>query len=124
VLAGASLGGAYALADAHEMRPQLAGVMSFSGELTLQGNFNVDARPGIRAWHGPLLVLGSAHDGLFNTADAQLVARLHHGPETIVTVPGNAHGVDLLTGPENNRVRSAVEAFLDRVTTSRKRGVR
>jgi dienelactone hydrolase len=117
VLAGASLGGAYALADAHVVRPRLAGVLSLSGEPTLQGSFNVDARPGIRAWHGPLLVLGSAHDGLFNAADARLVARLHPGPETVVTVPGNLHGVDLLTGPEQGRVRAAVEAFLAKVTT-------
>lgn len=124
VLAGASLGGAYALADAHDVRPQLAGVMSFSGETILHGRYNVDARPGIRAWRGPLLVLGSVHDGLFNAADAQFVARLHPGPETVVTVPGNLHGVDLLTGPEKGRVRAAVEAFLARVATSRKHSAR
>jgi hypothetical protein len=119
VLAGASLGGAYALADAHDVRPQPAGVISFSGEMTLHGRFNLDARPGIRAWHGPLLLLGSVRDGLFDATDARKVARLHPGPETVVTVPGNAHGVDLLSDPEQGMVRRAVAAFLAEVTASR-----
>lgn len=47
------------------------------------------------------------------------VARLHPGPETVVTMPGNAHGVDLLADSEQGRVRAAVEAFLADVTASR-----
>jgi pimeloyl-ACP methyl ester carboxylesterase len=112
VLAGASLGGAYALADAHTIRPRLGGVMSFSGELTLRGGF--DGRDGIRAWHGPLLALGSAHDGFFDRQAATVLAWLHPGPETVVVVPGNAHGVDLLTGPSQARIRAAVDTFLHR----------
>jgi hypothetical protein len=112
VLAGASLGGAYALADAHGIRPPPAGVISFSGELTLRNGF--DGRPGIRAWHGPLLALGSARDGYFDRHDAGVLARLHPGPETVVVVPGDAHGVDLLTGPSQVRIRTAVDAFLHR----------
>ena len=111
VLAGASLGGAYALADAHTIRPRLAGVMSFSGELTLRG---FDGRDGIRAWHGPLLALGSARDGFFDRQAATVLARLHPGPETVVVVPGHAHGVDLLTGPSRARIRAAVDTFLHR----------
>jgi pimeloyl-ACP methyl ester carboxylesterase len=110
VLAGASLGGAYALADAHTIRPRPAGVVSFSGELTLRGGF--DARAGIRSWRGPLLALGSAHDGYFDRQDAGELSRLHPGPETVVVVPGDAHGVDLLTDPSAARVRAAVDAFL------------
>lgn len=113
VLAGASLGGAYALAYAHRIRPPLAGVISFSGETTLRGGF--DARPGIRAWHGPLLLLGGARDGFFDRADAREVARLHPGPETVLMVPGNPHGVDLLTSPSADRVRATVDGFLRRV---------
>jgi pimeloyl-ACP methyl ester carboxylesterase len=112
VLAGASLGGAYALADAHTIRPRLAGVLSFSGELTLRGGF--DGRDGIRAWHGPLLALGSARDGFFDRQAATALARLHPGPETVVVVPGNAHGVDLLTASSQARIRAAVDAFLHR----------
>ena len=112
VLAGASLGGAYALADAHSIRPRLAGVLSFSGELTLRGGF--DARGGIRAWHGPLLALGSARDGFFDRQAARALVRLHPGPETVVVVPGNLHGVDLLTGPSQASIRAAVDAFLRR----------
>jgi pimeloyl-ACP methyl ester carboxylesterase len=111
VLAGASLGGAYALADAHSIRPRPAGVVSFSGELTLRG---FDGRPGIRAWRGPLLALGSARDGYFDRQAARVLARLHPGPDTVVVVPGNAHGVDLLTGPAQTRIRAAVTTFLHR----------
>jgi pimeloyl-ACP methyl ester carboxylesterase len=113
VLAGASMGGAYALADAHKVRPRLAGVMSFSGETTLRGGF--DARPGIAAWTGPLLVLGSAHDAFFDSADSRVVARTHPGAETVLVLPGEAHGIDLLTDPAAPRVRSAVDRFLARV---------
>jgi pimeloyl-ACP methyl ester carboxylesterase len=116
VLAGASLGGAYALAYAHAIRPRLAGVISFSGETTLRGGF--DGRPGIRAWHGPLLLLGSVRDAFFDRADAREVARLHAGSESVLMVGGNRHGVDLLTGPDAGRVRTTVDRFLQRVLSS------
>ena len=45
---------------------------------------------------------------------AKALARLHPGPETVVVVPGNAHGVDLLTGPSQARIRAAVDTFLKR----------
>jgi hypothetical protein len=112
VLGGASLGGAYALADAWKVRPRLAGVMSFSGELTLAGGFR--AAPGVRRWPGPLLALGSAQDDFFDRHDARVLARLHPGAETIVTVAGSAHGVDLLTDPARARVKAAVTRFLRR----------
>ncbi|MGZ4616812.1 MAG: alpha/beta fold hydrolase [Actinomycetes bacterium] len=112
VVAGASLGGAFALADAHALRPRVDGVMSFSGELTLRG---FDGRRGIAAWHGPLLALGSAQDALFDASDARALAALHPGSETVVVVPGRAHGVDLLTGPAAPRVRAAADRFLGRV---------
>jgi pimeloyl-ACP methyl ester carboxylesterase len=115
VLAGASLGGAVALKTAHAVRPPPAGLISFSGELTLRGGF--DAKPGLRRWQGPLLLLGSARDGFFTAADARLAARVHPGPETVVSVPGTAHGVDLLDPEEDPRaaqVRAAVSRFLAR----------
>ena len=38
VLGGASYGGALALSEAHKVRPPLAGVLSFGGEITLPGS--------------------------------------------------------------------------------------
>lgn len=112
VLGGASLGGAFALADAHRIRPRPAGVLSFSGELTVDG---FDGRPGIRHWRGPLLALGSVEDDYFDTGDARQLRRLHPGPETVVMVRGGTHGVDLLDDPAQARIRSAVDRFLARV---------
>lgn len=112
VLGGASLGGALALSKAHLVRPRLAGVLSFGGELTLPG---FDGRAGIKKWRGPLLQISSEHDDFFNSGHAQQLRDLHPGPETIVMLPGDAHGVDLLDDPRQARVRAAVDRFLARV---------
>ncbi len=112
VLGGASYGGALALSEAYRVRPRLAGVVSFGGELTLPG---FDGRAGIRKWRGPLLALGSEEDDFFDSKNARQLRRLHPGPETVVMVPGHAHGVDLLDDPRQARVRAAVDRFLARV---------
>ena len=112
VLAGASLGGAFALSEAHQVQPRLAGVLSFGGELTLPG---FDGRPGIRQWHGPLLQISSRDDAYFNSRNARQLRVLHPGPETILMLPGSDHGVAMLEGPEQQQVRSTVDRFLARV---------
>jgi Dienelactone hydrolase family len=112
VLGGASFGGALALSEAHRVRPRLSGVLSFGGELTLPG---FDGRSGIRKWRGPLLQISSEHDDFFNSKDAQQLRVLHPGPETIVMLPGAAHGVELLDDPGQAKVRAAVKQFLARV---------
>jgi pimeloyl-ACP methyl ester carboxylesterase len=114
VLGGASYGGALALSEAHRVRPQLAGVVSFGGELTLPG---FDGRAGIKKWHGPLLALGSEQDDFFDSQNARQLRRLHPGPETIVMIPGHAHGVELLEDPRQAEVRTAVDRFLAAVLT-------
>ena len=112
VLAGASLGGAFALSEAHQVQPRLAGVLSFGGELTLPG---FDGRPGIRQWHGPLLQVSSRHDPYFDSRNARQLRVLHPGPETILLLPGSDHGVSMLEGPQQQQVRSTVDRFLARV---------
>ena len=115
VLGGASYGGALAMSEAHRVRPPLAGVLSFGGELTLRGEPDLpdfDGRPGIKKWRGPLLALGSTHDSYFDSRAAQQLRTLHPGPETIVMIPGSAHGVDLLDDPRQARVRAEVDHFL------------
>ena len=103
-----------ALRDAgvRKVRPRLAGVLSFGGEHTLLG---FDGRAGIRKWRGPLLQISSEHDSYFNSRDARQLRALHPGPETVVMLPGQAHGVDLLDDPGQARVRAAVDRFLARV---------
>lgn len=97
------------MSEAHRVRPRLAGVLSFGGELTLPG---FDGRPGIKKWRGPLLALGSTHDRYFDSGDARKLRALHPGPETVVMLPGDAHGIDLLDDPRQSRVRAAVDRFL------------
>jgi hypothetical protein len=109
VLGGASYGGAMALSQAYRVRPRLAGVLSLGGEITLPG---FDGRAGIRQWHGPLLQISSADDDFFDNADARELRALHPGAETILMLAGRAHGVELLDGPDQARVRAAIEAFL------------
>lgn len=112
VLGGASYGGALAMSEAHRVRPRLAGVLSFGGELTLPG---FDGRAGIRKWRGPLLAISSEHDDFFDRRDARHLRALHPGPETVLLIPGDAHGVDLLDDPRQDRVLAAVDRFLARV---------
>ncbi len=112
VLGGASYGGALAMSEAHRVRPKLSGVLSFGGELTLPG---FDGRAGIRKWHGPLLAVGAEHDPFFDSQDARHLRLLHPGLETVVMLPGQAHGVDLLDDPRQARVRTAVNRFLAHV---------
>ena len=112
VLAGASLGGAFALSEAYRVRPRLAGVMTFGGELTLPF---FDGRPGIRKWRGPLLQISSVDDDYFTSRNARELRVLHPGPETILMLPGSTHGVAMLDGPDGQRVRATVDRFLARV---------
>jgi hypothetical protein len=112
VLGGASLGGAFALSEAHTLRPRPAGVLSFGGELTLPG---FDGRPGIRRWHGPLLQISSVRDPYFTARNARQLRVLHPGPETVLMLPGTTHGVAVLDGPHGAQVRATVDRFLARV---------
>ncbi len=112
VLGGASQGGALAMSQAHLLRPPPAGVLSFGGELTLPG---FDGRPGIKKWHGPLLQISSRNDSFFDSRDAQRLRVLHPGRETVLMLPGDTHGVDLLDGAHRARVRATVDSFLARV---------
>ena len=113
VLGGASYGGALAMSEAHRVRPAPVGVLSLGGEIVLPPD--LDGRAGIKKWHGPLLAIGSEDDEFFNRANALQLRSLHPGPETILMLPGEAHGVELLEGPDQDRVRDAIDRFLARV---------
>jgi hypothetical protein len=112
VLGGASYGGALALSEAHRVRPPINGVLSFGGELTLPG---FDGRPGLRKWRGPLLQVGSVHDDFFDAHNAQQLRALHPGPETVLMLPGDTHGIDMLSGPHQVQVRGTVDHYLAQV---------
>ncbi len=105
VLVGASMGGAYVLGYAARLKPD--GVVSLSGEASLDGLENDTL---IRRYRGPLLLLGSEHDGYTPGDATRILAKNHPGPEKVIIVPGTAHGIDLL---DYSDVEAAFETFLD-----------
>ena len=109
VVGGASYGGAMALSQAYLIEPTPVGVLSLSGEITLPG---FDGSAGIERWTGPLLQISSTEDDFFNSEDADRLAALHPGSETILMLPGDTHGVELLEGPDEDTVWAAIDSFL------------
>jgi hypothetical protein len=109
VVGGASYGGAMALSQAYRIQPAPAGVLSLGGEITLPG---FDGSAGIQQWTGPLLQISSTDDDFFDSDDAQRLADLHPGAETIVMLPGTRHGVELLQGTDHDTVWQAIDGFL------------
>ena len=108
MLVGASQGGAYVLGLAASLRP--AGVVSLSGEASFGDLDNLDR---IRAYPGPLLLVGSEDDGYTPGDATRNLARSHPGAEQVIILPGTAHGLALLTDSD---VSNAVDRFLARQT--------
>jgi pimeloyl-ACP methyl ester carboxylesterase len=108
VLVGASQGGAYVLGLAASLEP--AGVISLSGEASFG---DLDNLSRIRAYAGPLLLVGSEDDGYTPGDATRNLARNHPGSEQIIILPGTAHGLALLSDSE---VLTAVDGFLARHT--------
>lgn len=108
VLVGASQGGAYVLGLAAQLKP--AGVVSLSGEASFGELDNLDR---IRAYAGPLLLIGSEDDGYTPGDATRNLARSHPGSEQVIILSGAAHGLALLSDSE---VSSTFDRFLARHT--------
>ncbi len=106
VLVGASQGGAYVLGLAARLQP--AGVVSLSGEASFG---DLDNLSRIRAYAGPLLLVGSEDDGYTPGDATRNLARSHPGSEQVIVLPGATHGLALLTDPT---VSTAFDRFLAR----------
>lgn len=108
VLVGASQGGAYVLGLAGQLAPD--GVVSLSGEASFGELENLDR---IKAYAGPLLLVGSEDDGYTPGDATRKLAQAHPGSEQVIILPGSAHGLALLT---DSQVLTAFDRFLARHT--------
>lgn len=111
IVMGASFGGAAMLYYAPDLK-NVDGLINLSGELHLAGwNFNgIGSAPKIRT---PILILGSAQDNVFDSADAHKLFRaVGSSDKQLVVFPGALHGWDLLD--RNPRARARVLAWLNR----------
>jgi len=113
VLAGFSRGALVALGVAPKLGPRIAGVISISGGPSPSEGF-----PTIRslaAFRGPILLVSSKNDPVFPPRTGAAIVAAHHGPNTLLMVPGNEHALQLLNGPYSHRINTAIDAFLARL---------
>jgi esterase/lipase len=104
------MGGTAALAVAASQN--VSGVVTMSAPLDI-GSLN--ARSGIRAYRGPLLILvGQDDDERYTGAARTIIASSAATPKRLVTVKGSAHGTDLLVDKaEGARVQTVIVDFLE-----------
>jgi len=109
VLVGASEGAKAAIL-AEAARPTLAAaVVALSPERFLR---DTDVLPAARRLQVATLFATSTHDP-YSAQDTPTLARAAvHAPARLVTVPGDAHGVDLVRGPPAATVAAAALDFL------------
>jgi hypothetical protein len=111
MLAGASEGAKASLIAAPEMTPPVSAVVSLSAERAMRGQ---DVQPFAAKLRAPVLFVVAKGDP-YGAADAtpQLYrAAARASSRRLVVVPGDAHGTELLTGPNGAQVRSTVIDFL------------
>ncbi len=116
VLGGFSRGALVGLGIAPSVGPPVVGVFSVSGGPSTAEGFGSVAS--LSGFPGPILLVGSVGDPVFPPATTDAIAAAHTGPETVLTVPGDAHALALLRGPEGPRVQAAIDAFLARMLPS------
>jgi pimeloyl-ACP methyl ester carboxylesterase len=112
VVGGFSRGALVALGVAPKLGQRIAAVISVSGGPSPSEGF-----PTIRslaAFRGPLLLVSSKDDPVFPPGTSAAIAAAHHGPETLLVVPGSEHALELLDGRYSHRINTAIHAFLAR----------
>ncbi len=114
-LVGASQGAKVALVAGSRVTPPVDGVVSLSAEAVLRPNIEVAAAvTGLRC---PALLVTAERDGYGAASAAPDILQAIPGTDKrLLTVPGQDHGTDLLSGSQAATVVPAVRAFLDRVT--------
>ena len=115
VLLGASQGAKVAILAAGRMRrTRAAGVLSLSAERDLDG---VDIKNYAARVVRPVIFFSSENDGFGAAGAARLFYRVC--PSTakkLVMLPGDLHGIDLLSGPDGAAVKQQILAFLSAAT--------
>jgi pimeloyl-ACP methyl ester carboxylesterase len=113
VLGGASLGGTVALMMAPRER-NVVGAFSLSAP-DVYGN--VEGLPAVRRFRAPVLFVAAEDDGDF-ADDARLLYRAAASRDKeLLIVPGSEHGTALYGGPAAERVRAAVDGFLEKAAS-------
>lgn len=110
VLGGFSRGALVALGVASSLGPAIVGVISVSGGPSPNEGFPTIAS--LATFPGPVLLVSSQDDPVFPPRTSAAIAAAHHGPNTLIVVPGNEHALELLDGPYSHRINSAIDAFL------------
>ena len=112
VAVGASVGGRAVVELAAERSPGVDAVVSLSGEREIGPSYP-DILPDARRVELPILYAGSRRDGytLFGKETVQLHEATPAQLNRLLLVPGAAHGVDLLSGREGERMREAILSF-------------
>jgi len=110
VLGGFSRGALVALGVASSLGPAIVGVISVSGGPSPNEGFPTIGS--LATFPGPVLLVSSQDDPVFAPGTSAAIAAAHHGPDTLVVVPGYEHALELLDGPYSHRINSAIDAFL------------
>lgn len=113
VLGGFSRGALVALGVAPALGSMIVGVISISGGPSPSEGFPTIAS--LAAFPGPILLVSSADDPVFPHGTSAAIAAAHHGPTTLLVVPGYEHALELLDGPYSPRINTAIDAFLTRL---------
>jgi pimeloyl-ACP methyl ester carboxylesterase len=108
-LVGASLGAKASIVAASRHPDLVAGVVSLSAELVLDGE---TIEPYARRLASPVLFVVARGDGFANGATPVLYRDSPSSKKRLLVVSGAAHGVDLLEGSTGVRVRAAILSFL------------
>jgi pimeloyl-ACP methyl ester carboxylesterase len=110
VLGGFSRGALVALGVAPKLGPRIVGVISISGGPSPSEGFPTIGS--LAAFRGPILLVSSKDDPVFPPGTSAAIAAAHHGPDTLLVVPGTEHALELFDGPYSHRINTAIDAFL------------
>jgi predicted esterase len=115
VLGGFSRGALVGLGVAESIGPAAVGVFSVSGGPSVSEGF--PSIESLSTYDGPILLIASESDPVFPRGTSAAIASAHDGQDTVLMVPGSAHALALLEGPEGTRIQAAIYDFLNHVLT-------
>lgn len=110
VVGGFSEGAVIGLGASRTLGPRIAGVVAVSGGPSPEDGYPTIAS--VSGFRGPLLLISARDDPVFPPGTDAAIAAAHEGSETVLTLDGYDHALQLLEGDQSRRVRQAIFAFL------------